>query len=256
MTADDCTALAIRDAATLDELAATINAEHRAAELAADDARAAMSEAIRHAIAAGEALTAAKSRVPPRTWGRWLDENVELSRGSAYRYMRIAHYQDHLASLGERITLKNAGELLAGLPDVGTRGRKPNEQREEAQRLAAEGVPKAEIAALLGVDRKTVHNWTDPAAYKRWLRRKNAAARRRREAQQLLAQKERDEAVRRKGGTAASAYALLRRTATELDRAISQATAGEERDALRSALRAAHQAEDEIVRSLKIGRAR
>lgn len=78
--------------ASLAELADRANAEHHAYE-------ATQSAAVAHAIAAGEALHAAKARLKHGEWGAWVAENCEFSERTARRYMRIAAYRTRVADM-------------------------------------------------------------------------------------------------------------------------------------------------------------
>jgi hypothetical protein len=64
---------------SLPDLAARIKAEHEA-----------VGAAMKHAIAAGELLAEAKSKVPHGEWLPWLEANCEMSERTAQAYMRIA----------------------------------------------------------------------------------------------------------------------------------------------------------------------
>lgn len=64
---------------SLPDLAARIRAAHQA-----------VGEAMKHAIAAGELLAEAKSKVPHGDWLLWLEANCEMSERTAQGYMRIA----------------------------------------------------------------------------------------------------------------------------------------------------------------------
>jgi phage N-6-adenine-methyltransferase len=67
----------------LDNLAAEINAEHRACE-------AALKSGLGHALKAGDLLMEAKSRTGHGEWGRWLAKNFEGSERTAQAYMKVA----------------------------------------------------------------------------------------------------------------------------------------------------------------------
>src|SRR5271163_1747169 len=64
---------------SLPELAARIRAEH-----------AAVGDAMKHAIVAGELLIEAKEKVARGDWLMWLKDNCRLSERTAQTYMRIA----------------------------------------------------------------------------------------------------------------------------------------------------------------------
>jgi Protein of unknown function (DUF3102) len=71
---------------TLEELAFRANESHK---LAVES----VSKALKHAIAAGTALIAAKKKVTKDKWGgwgKWIDENFDGSQRTAQVYMQLA----------------------------------------------------------------------------------------------------------------------------------------------------------------------
>jgi len=90
-------------------LAETANAEHEAAEEAAG-------RAIEHARRAGEALLAAKERIPHGSWGAWLTDHFQGSERTAQAYMRVAKRWEQLHGNPQApadLTLEGALRLLA-----------------------------------------------------------------------------------------------------------------------------------------------
>lgn len=201
------TALEVLDRApTLDDLAETARREHRLAVQASVSM-------VEHAIRAGDALIAAKERVPKGQWGAWLEENFRASRETANGYARVALYQDRVRADLQNPTLRDALRYVRGL---------------------------------------TRSDWVPYATRQRLERTAKRRAARRREATQALRRRERDAAMRRVGGSAADAYSMIRRTAQALDRASRDASTPEIRAALSGALTKLHAAEDEIVRALGV----
>lgn len=76
----------------LDALAARANAEHHAYETT-------QTAALAHAIAAGDALNAAKERVGHGGWLAWVDEHCDFTDRTAARYMRIARNKTRVSDL-------------------------------------------------------------------------------------------------------------------------------------------------------------
>src|SRR4051794_22624673 len=98
----------------LPELASVAQREHEAFEREARSA-------VMHAIRCGEALTAAKAKVPHGEWLPWLAANFRADERTARRYMQLAANRTRVADLG---TVRGAlAELSA--PREGTTGREP-----------------------------------------------------------------------------------------------------------------------------------
>jgi hypothetical protein len=74
---------------SLGELAAEINAEHRAFV-------GTFRKTVEHGIRAGELLAEAKSQCEHGTWLPWLEENFEGSARTAQEYMRLYNYRDEV----------------------------------------------------------------------------------------------------------------------------------------------------------------
>ncbi len=75
--------------ATVADLAAKINAEHRACEAAAVSA-------VEHAVRAGELLAEVKQGLKHGGWLKWLEANFEGSARHAQRYMKLASQKHRL----------------------------------------------------------------------------------------------------------------------------------------------------------------
>jgi len=97
-------------AADLDQLAGRIMGAQLAIERAAG-------EIIQHAMTAGDALLAAQAQVPDGEWEQWLRSKCQLSRRSAYDYMRLARHrpkiEEHLCSIAAHLSLRGALRLIA-----------------------------------------------------------------------------------------------------------------------------------------------
>ena len=81
-----------------------IAVEHRLAQTA-------FGEAVRHAIRAGELLTAAKAQLGHGEWIPWLEGNFDFSRQTASAYMRLAANR-------ERIEMESAPSISAALKQL------------------------------------------------------------------------------------------------------------------------------------------
>jgi hypothetical protein len=85
----------------------------------------AMSEAsanvLAHAMAIGDNLiTARKTLIPERRWGKWLKEEFEISRGHAHNYCQLARHRalieanvQRVGQSGGHLTLRGALRLIA-----------------------------------------------------------------------------------------------------------------------------------------------
>lgn len=237
--------IVVEKGTTLVDLAAQANAEHRACMAAAGSALA-------HAIRAGEALSAAKEIVDRGNWEGWVGDHVEISPNQVRAYMRLARYQHHLPAHETRIT--HAVKYLRGLPSMdGTGQTYPPELCEEALRLCEAGMSNRQAALMLGINKTTVDRWVRRATGRAG--KSNAGQTRQRlareRAQRLAWRKEqRRKAARRTGGSAGAAYAMLRRTAEILDRAIGETEDRDLKGALSRALSDIHKADDAIVEAM------
>lgn len=230
-------------AVALPDLAKRATVEHEAVEHH-------LGAALDHAIAAGEALLQAQAQVPTGSWLAWLDANFPGSQVTAYYYMRIAHYRELVRELP---SVSAAMSRLRGMPAIRSAGwHSYDEQlRDASVRLYQDGMRVPDIARTWGVSGDTVRSWVDPA----WRRRKQRELARRREAAKLLRDRERRESIdrlmRRQGGAVGNAYSHVRRALNQLDRARPRAQV--ERDAVRAAMSALHQAEDALVAASRRG---
>lgn len=243
--------MSIERVATLDELAATANREYRLANASA-------TTAVGHAIACGEALLAARKRIPMGEWQMWCAGNVsEMSKTCIARYCRLARHK-HEFSVGEYATIAGAVDYLAQLsppsPLKGVLDPRMKLDVDEARRLRRQGMSYASIAEILGVSYSTVRLHLIPSERQKH-REKIQRHRDMIRAARLAARaKIRDDAVRRRGGLPAEAYAALRRCALIVDQAMRGVDDASERSRLAAALGFVHKAEDEIVRALRIER--
>lgn len=232
---------------SLDELAGRANAEH-------EKVGQSLTDALIHALAAGEVLLVAREQVGPRGWVKWCAENVEIADSTIGTYMRIAFYRDEL---GGAAGVVEAREALVGFPAVNAQGNGGHDEvvRQKARDLVGEGMTINAVSDLFGVAHTTVHSWVDPAWGKRQRKLTDAATRRARLARKALAEKqardERDALAKSSGGASSKAYALVRKALLELDRAHGEAKTPGEREALRSAVALTHKAEDQLVRAMK-----
>jgi hypothetical protein len=124
---------------SLVELAARIRAEHASAE-------GTVKRGVEHAIAAGDLLIEAKSKLQDGQWLTWLNEHCEISDRTARRYMRVARNKMQLATKNGHV----ADLSLRGALDVLTAHLVPDdewtvvmplyERAREAVIAAAEGI--------------------------------------------------------------------------------------------------------------------
>jgi Protein of unknown function (DUF3102) len=101
---------------SLADLAARIRTEHRAAA-------ASLSDAMRHAMTAGELLIEAKTLVKHGQWLPWLSDHVSISERTAQLYMRVARNRAEIeaaksATAIADLTLNEAAALLMLSSDV------------------------------------------------------------------------------------------------------------------------------------------
>jgi hypothetical protein len=239
---------------TLDDLANTINSEHELAYQSALDM-------LSHAINAGDALIEVRTRINEGDWIKWIKNNLTVSYGVAQRYIKIATYKNLLLDAENRPQSINAATSylrdigVASLP-LNKTGRKPSFSVEEARRLRKLGMNFTQIGEVLGVSDVAVWRQLTPGAKEQTMRytaksRKQRTAERRAKEREDLAK-----AVAAKGGEIANAYALLRKTAIALDKAMTDTDDIETRKTLRDALSFTHRAEDAIVRALRFSRIR
>jgi hypothetical protein len=93
---------------SLDELAAGINAEHRALNTAAN-------AMLDHALKAGALLVQAKERMPHGSWGAWLAANFEGSGRSARAYMRVWTCRAELEAVRQSSAISSLDGALKAL---------------------------------------------------------------------------------------------------------------------------------------------
>jgi lipopolysaccharide biosynthesis regulator YciM len=124
----------------------------------------------------------------------------------------------------------------------------------EARRMHAKGMTYKQIGEVLGVSDQTIALHLNPERQRQKQTYMRRLSREKRAAKNALIEKERDKAIRATQGAPAEAYALLRRTALVIDKAISEAEDAATRTKLTAALGFTHKAEDEIVRALRLER--
>lgn len=236
--------------AMLEELADTVNREHRLVEQA-------VSAALGHAIKAGEALLQARERVPTGDWQRWLKDNVDFSYPTATNYVRLAQHRDAVLASGEK-TVSRALTFLRTRPQQFNTNSYSDDVRDAAQALVDSGLSYDDTAALIGVSSGTVRRWVDPAAKAGHDASRDRARKRRERATRAF---KREEAARKSaalqreankvGGSIARAYSDLRKCLQALDQARDEAVGRETKIALNAALTHAHRTEDAIGKAIR-----
>lgn len=243
---------------SLDELAVIANREGALVESAIDDARAAMSRGLVHAIAAGGALTEAKRQVPDGHWMDWVATNIDYSLGVVGTFMRFHRYEEHLLASPTPLTVRSAAAYIVGLPRMqnfgNTKVKLTPEVKTQIKAMHGSGATYHEIGECLGIAWSSVKKELDPEYRKLCMEANRRYRQKKRAAQRALARQERDAAVAATGGEPAAAYASLRKAIAAIDKAVDGSTDAEEREELRAAMSAMHKAEDAIVRALRIGR--
>jgi hypothetical protein len=224
---------------SLDALVETVNREHRLA------VQAGMSM-VGHAMAAGDALLAAKRLMPHGQWGPWLVERFPDKHPKTLRfYMRLAKYRDQVEAANPP-TIAAAHQLLAG------EAVRPYEDaaKAEARRMRREdGATYVQISAMLGVSYESVREWCDPRRAESRRRRRNAETR---AARRALHRSRREQAARSAGGAIAEAYASLRRTLQAVEAAGQQEGDREAKAALVLAQQRLYAAEDLISKAVRL----
>lgn len=198
----------------LKQYAAEANRCHAAAE-------AAQLTWLESAIAAGEALNAARTMVEPGKWVEWVNENLTFSLSTSYNYTRAADFKDELRATGA--TTLAAFNLIWRGRHVrpGSPGKKRTsfkvtpELRSRIRSMRDSGSTWNEIADDLGYRRDTVRGWVDPE-YARRARETNterAKANRQRLREQKAAWQHQKDAslVKQVGGKTEVAYGLVRK---------------------------------------------
>lgn len=228
----------VLEALSLEDLRETIEREH---QLVVQTGVA----MIEHAIAAGEALLAAKTMVPRGEWEAWLTANFPDRHPKTHRlYMRVAKFKDRVRAAAPA-TLSEAHKLLEG------EAQRPYEpaMRDAARQLRREGLTYAQIADELGASTYAVEGWCNPKTIERRRQRRRAESR---AARRALTRQERDRDARKAGGSLAETYALLRKALQAAERAAEEATSREVREAISAGVGRMHYAEDEIVKAVRL----
>lgn len=237
---------------TLSELAARANRAHQSVAAELERVQSAASAGVKAALEAGEALLLAQERVPMGEWSAWLTENFTGSYASAQQYMRLAHYCDALPE-ADSTSIPAALRVLRNLPSrLEFPQRYPDEVRGTALKLLESGAPQAEVSELLGVPVPTVRMWQNPTPVKESKARQRQRAWRRKREREALERQERDAKVRKLKGPLAESYSLARRMAQALDQAYMETPDRDTMLAIKSALSRVYEAEDAIVRALKL----
>jgi hypothetical protein len=81
--------LPVQAGSDLNTLATTVRTEHQAVGYAARNV-------LEHAMAAGDALIAARALIPEGRWGRWLRNHCDLSERHARRYVTLATAREEI----------------------------------------------------------------------------------------------------------------------------------------------------------------
>jgi len=234
---------------SLDELAARANAEHLAVERH-------LSDALIHALRAGQALLEAKSRhAAAGDWRTWCESNMSVSYRACARYIRLAFYADDVkkAPVGGVKSAERAIAHLPAVPNITTHIAPVVDLESDAKRLRGEGFSVAEVAEILEISTGSVWRLTVPGAVEKSRISARRRSQQRTAARRALAEKQKAEAIRKAGGNIATAYSYVRKAAAELDAALGDATSPEVRQSLRAALAGVHKAEDEIGKAVRHG---
>lgn len=225
---------------SLEELAATYNRECALAI----EAGTAM---IGHVIAAGEALLAARERVPRGQWMQWVLENIDQSPATVWQHMRIARYKERVLE-SQATSTKGALRLLRG--EAHTSMPIGDEQeRQIVVDLRNSGMTQAKIAETLGIGRKRVWRILHPDKYEQTKQRKRRLTIAGHRAERRA---ERDQQAKAAGGDVANAYSLIRRALQACDRASTQVESREARQAVQNTINRLYDAEDAIVKASKL----
>jgi transposase len=238
---------------SLDELAATANREHIAAQNAAVSA-------VQHAIAAGQVLLEARNRCPARGWEDWVCRNLEMSPGTAGVYIRLAYFKEVV--LASDVTgITEAKKLLTGLPSTALSPGAPRSlndtERARAKQLLGDGMSPGAVGDILGVSRNTIRRLQDPDRTKRE-RERLAAFKKRRAAEQRALRNQLKEqtisrAVRKAGAATQEAWSMAERFQDVIAQAQRETEDREARAALSRAGEHHRKMRDEIVKALGVG---
>jgi predicted transcriptional regulator len=230
------------------ELADVANQEYEASYAAA-------STALEHALRSGEALLAARDKVPTGGWLSWLSENFTGAQATAQQFMRLAYHRD---AIQPGLTVKHAYRSIAGLPasdGAARRGRKglPDDGiLKDAARMRREGMTYEAIGEVFGVSDSAVQMWLNPSRRDKARAKKRRDYQQRRAAQAEIARRRRDAAVKRIGGGTAEVYSFLRKASQQAEALRIGNEGSELSGALRKAINHLYAAEDEIVRALGV----
>lgn len=228
---------------TLAELADTANRGHGRIQRSIESV-------LETALEVGESLLAAKARIPRGQWSAWLDSNFVCGSGlTARRYMRVATYRAQLER--EQVPSLNAAcALLADLPHANAIAAQA--RADEAQEMLASGMPQAEVARSMGVNRNTIAAWTSEAKRTAHARSQREWRARRRQERDALRREQARRTARATGGAFAELYSMAER----MQDVLAQAHRETEDRAARSALSEAgvhyRKMRDEIVRALGV----
>jgi transposase len=225
-------------APTLDVLARRVRQEHMLVLEAG-------SMVIRHAVAAGEALLAAKAQVEYGQWEGWLAENFPEANPSTPRaYMRLARYADQLVD-AQPTTIRGALRTLADAEAPDTR-RNPIVVA-EARKLKLAGYTVQQVAEEIGVSKSTAYWWLNPSKEKAKRAKEKSQGM---AARRALNRRKRDAQVKKAGGSVAEAYSLVRKALRELEDAIGVEENREAKRAMQQAMDRLYRAEDMIVKAV------
>lgn len=215
--------------------------------------------AVQHAIRVGQALLITKERIGKDLGqAKWHDllGRVDISTGTATRYMRVAAYREHIPP-SEMRGIERAAAWVRGLPAVtGGRGMGgsvyPDGVRDEALRLRRQGLTLLQVTEVLGVSKSAVSDWENPEKARARQRLQQKHAVRRKRTAEAMKRQERADAVKRVGGAPSEAYSFLRKSMLSLQRAIDESVDPEAKSRLRKAYNSLTDAEDDIARALRV----
>jgi len=197
---------------------------------------------IRHIVRAGEALLAARNKIPAGGWLAWCDKHFISSPTTASTYMRIAFYQSEIP--GGTKNLIEARDLLRGLPAITGHpgsGGYGNDIKKEAARLRRDGLTLEQVSEKLGISFSTIAKWGGKnltARQKESQRKKELNAGRR-----ALKEAERDRTMKAADERASEVYFALRKASKTLDQLRDERGQEPSSGSLTEAIARCHQAE-------------